>query len=242
MFKLHLLILPAFCLALTSSGSWAADAGNTTATADAGSSSDGTTTEIVGDAGTSLPGYFSDGGVNPSVSIDATVTITSPNDNETFTNQVVAVSFDVEGCEMSGPSSNPLGCHIHRFVDSVGYSEDGESKIGYYNSAPTSMIIPTSGTHTIKFVLHRNDGTDLAFEPEISDEVTIVLDLPEPSDDDDDEDDNGDADADEDDNKSARQPEESGCGCNAAQNNQPWVTFASVLVFFFAALRRRRQP
>ncbi len=242
--KILFLFVVGTCVTLSSPSTWAADAGTSTPPApmtDAGGTDD-TGIDTNADAGPTgtPPGYFSDGGVNPSVAIDAAVTITAPREGETFTSQLVSVTFNVTGCEMSGPSSNPTGCHIHRLLDGQGYSEDGESKIGHYNANPMSMIIPTSGPHTIKLVLHRNDGTDLAFDPEISDEVNIVLDLPEPTDEGDGDDEGG-SDTDEDED-GVRKPEEGGCGCDTSPNDPSEMAVASVLGMAFVVLRRRRRP
>jgi hypothetical protein len=148
-------------------GGGTSDGGDTAGTDD---DSDGDADGIGAD-GTTDEDADADGG---SVSVDATLVITSPEYGAEFTDSRVNVSFEVVGCDMSSPADNPGGCHIHRSVNGVAYS-DGDDGQGHYSSDPMVLELGADGGKNIRLELFRNDGSDLPFEPTISDTVSVIV-------------------------------------------------------------------
>ncbi len=104
--------------------------------------------------------------------------ILSPEDGDEYAlGDDVYVSFEVTGCEVTSPSNNPDGCHLHRFIDGTAY--DGEAsntgRTGWYGTTDMRLVGIEAGEHVISVRLHKNDGTDGAFEPEVRDQVTITV-------------------------------------------------------------------
>lgn len=92
------------------------------------------------------------------------ITIDSPADGTTLTDDTVTIEFTVEGCpQVATPSSNPDGCHVHIKVDGSGYSgPDGEGQ-GHYTPSPIALAGLDSGQREIELRLVTNVGTDAEF-------------------------------------------------------------------------------
>ena len=130
------------------------------------------------DAGNNASEDMGDGGVSADpVSIDATVTILTPAEGETLEGPWIEVSFQIQGCQINGPTQDPSGCHLHKVLDGASYQDPEGGGTGHYNPTPLQIHVGTAGSHELKLVLVRNDGTDLPYEPEISDSVTINVDI-----------------------------------------------------------------
>ncbi len=112
--------------------------------------------------------------VTVEVTAAPTLVILSPEDGETLPEGPVAVSWEVEGCEVTGPGNNPDGCHIHRYLDREGYSDD-DSGTGWYGRVDFELLDLAPGPHLIWLRLHRNDGSDGAWNPEVGQEIGICI-------------------------------------------------------------------
>jgi hypothetical protein len=96
-------------------------------------------------------------------------------DNASVMGPDIEISFEVTGCNVSSPSSNPAGCHVHKFLDSVSYKNEDGKGFGHYTSAPFTISPIPVGSHEFQLQLIKNDGSDQPFEPLISDTITIVV-------------------------------------------------------------------
>ena len=104
-----------------------------------------------------------------------TLEITSPLDGAKIGPGPVTIEFKVNGCNFTGPSTDDKGCHGHKFLDGEKYKDADGKGFGQYQYKPFSIGKLAPGPHTFKMVLHKNDGTDAAFEPEVSDEVKFEV-------------------------------------------------------------------
>ena len=57
------------------------------------------------------------------VSTDATIEILTPETGTMFVDPWVNVTFKVDGCNLSAPSADPSGCHIHRTINGMAYED-----------------------------------------------------------------------------------------------------------------------
>jgi len=107
---------------------------------------------------------------------DDLLSITAPETDASVDGRTVSVTFEVTGCDMSRPSENSDGCHLHRYLDTEGYTnpDTEEREVGWYESAGFDILMGAPGEHTFVLRLHKNDGTDEAWEPEVLDSVTFI--------------------------------------------------------------------
>ena len=113
------------------------------------------------------------------VSTDATVEILTPTTGTVFTEPWIDLTFEVVGCSMTSPSADPDGCHLHRTINGVPY-EDPDTVAepagqGHYSDDPMTLYLGDPGGKNIRLVLVRNDGTDLPFQPQKSDTISVIL-------------------------------------------------------------------
>ena len=127
------------------------------------------------------------GSATATVTVDVTgpasITITSPNDQDVLT-VPFDIAFEFDGaCVLAFSSDNTQGCHIHLILDGddsdfPDLDGDGFSDAAYDNSPlqilETGEYLPP-GEHTLELVLWRNDATHDAYDPRISDEITIFI-------------------------------------------------------------------
>ena len=121
---------------------------------------------------------------------DCTLVINGPEDGTTVEGEAVTVSFTVTGCEMSSPSNNPAGCHLHKVIDGPGEgeatfykNEGGSGGSGHYDSGTFDLTSSESpweapvleGEHVLQLILIKNDGTDDPFEVLVDDTVTFTV-------------------------------------------------------------------
>jgi hypothetical protein len=176
-----------------------------------------------------------DGGVSADpVAIDATVTILTPAAGETLEGPWIEVSFQIQGCQINGPAQDPSGCHLHKVLDGASYQDPEGGGTGHYDPTPLQMHVATAGSHELKLVLVRNDGTDLPFEPEISDSVTINVDIEATASDEEEED------GEETPYAAPVREKSEGCSCASSKSESTrTVVFAFFLIGFLARHRRR---
>ena len=193
-------------------------------------------TNLEVDAGYSDNSQLADAGVSTDpVSIDATVTILTPAEGDTLEGPWIEVSFHVQGCTVNSPSQDPDGCHLHKILDGVNYQEEGGGGLGHYNPTPLQMNIGSAGSHEIKLILVRNDGTDLAYEPEISDSVTINVDIESSQSEAEEE-----AEEEEEEYVAPIREKSEGCSCETSKEQHKLPLYLLGLVFAFRFRRRRR--
>jgi hypothetical protein len=112
------------------------------------------------------------------VSVEVTATpvveILSPAEAEIVTTSPVPVSWQVDGCEVSAPGNNPGGCHLHRYVDRVLYS-DANSGPEWFGRVDFEVLDLEPGLHRLELRLHRNDGSDASWDPEVTHTVDFCL-------------------------------------------------------------------
>ncbi len=104
-----------------------------------------------------------------------TLEITGPEEGETVTGPEIEVTFAVDGCEMSSPSSNSAGCHVHKYLGGEEYRDEDGTGFGHYNSSSFTISPLTADTYEFSLELIKNDGTDEPFEPLIDDSVTFEV-------------------------------------------------------------------
>ena len=110
--------------------------------------------------------------VTVEIGSEPTLIITEPAFGDVVTGPDVVVSFEVEGCNVSYPSDDADGCHVHKFLDGIGYEEGGS--IGHYER--TSFEIEAStGTHEFRLVLTKNDGSEAPWEPSTEDAIVFEV-------------------------------------------------------------------
>jgi hypothetical protein len=105
---------------------------------------------------------------------ERTLIILTPTDDEEVSSADVEISFEVTGCDVARPSEDRAGCHIHKYLDGATYSLDSGG-YGHYTADPFTMADLAPGEHTVRLVLITNDGSDDAYEPEISDLVNFTV-------------------------------------------------------------------
>ncbi|MEE2828030.1 MAG: Ig-like domain-containing protein [Myxococcota bacterium] len=123
------------------------------------------------------------GTVTVEVYAPPTLEILSPTDGEVIEGDgSVLVTWEVIGCEVSGPQNNPEGCHLHRYVDRQGYSDDF-SGTGWYGRVEFELLNLEEGPHELSIRLHKNDGSDGAWAPEVSQTIVFCMQTCEPPED-----------------------------------------------------------
>jgi hypothetical protein len=117
---------------------------------------------------------------NVAVNVQAlpTIVITAPVEGSRVEGPTVTVSFEVDGCPITRPSANPDGCHLHRYLDGAGYSDE-TSSLGHYDPTPFQISPLADGDHQFTLVLAVNDGSDQAMEPRVEAIVNFRVGPPE---------------------------------------------------------------
>ena len=107
---------------------------------------------------------------------DDLLSITEPEVDANVDGRTVSVTFDVSGCDMSRPSENSDNCHLHRYLDTESYTNPGteERQGGWYDSTGFDILMGAPGEHTFVLRLHKNDGADEAWEPEVLDSAPFT--------------------------------------------------------------------
>ena len=101
--------------------------------------------------------------------------ILSPTDGEIVEGDgSVLVSWEVIGCEVSAPQNNPEGCHLHRYLDREGYSDDF-SGTGWYGRVAFELLNLEEGPHELSVRVHKNDGSDGAWAPEVVQAIAFCM-------------------------------------------------------------------
>ena len=185
-----------------------------------------------------------DGGANglDGVSIDAQISITSPEPGEEVGGPWVTVEFSVTGCQIASPNQNPEGCHLSKTLDGTGYTDPGGGGERHYTPTPIQFFVEGGGAHTFRLVLMRNDGSDEAYVPTVSAEVTFNLPTAAPSDPSGGDGLDNDADVEPYDAPSRTGTSGSSCACLAADSKTSNGTSGGVLALcLFVAWRRHRK-
>ncbi len=104
-----------------------------------------------------------------------TLVITVPDEGEEVEGPEITIEFEVNGCNVSSPSSDPWGCHVHKYLDGEQYSDEDGTGHGHYTPASFTISPIADGEHTFMLYLISNDGSDAPFEPLISDSVTFTV-------------------------------------------------------------------
>lgn len=103
-----------------------------------------------------------------------TLTITNPADGETVVGTSALISFEVGGCNVSSPSADQEGCHLHKYLDGAGY-DGGTGGIGHYSPSPVAVSDLTSGPHQFMLEIITNGGSDQPISPYVSDTVNFTM-------------------------------------------------------------------
>ena len=103
-----------------------------------------------------------------------TLVITNPDEDEAIVGTSVLVSFDVGGCNVSSPSADREGCHLHKFLDGAGY-DGGTGGIGHYSPAPFMVTGLAAGSHQVTLELITNSGSDQPVDPYVADAVNFTV-------------------------------------------------------------------
>lgn len=103
-----------------------------------------------------------------------TLTITNPAENETVAGTSVLVSFEVAGCNVSSPSADQEGCHLHKYLDGAGY-DGGTGGVGHYSPSSIAVTDLTAGPHQFMLELITNRGSDEPVSPYVSDTVNFTV-------------------------------------------------------------------
>ena len=112
--------------------------------------------------------------VSVNVTDAPTLIITAPADDEVVDGSEITIEFEVDGCNVSSPSSDADGCHLHKYLDSKAYTAgDG---MGHYD-AGSFTITASDGGHIFELFLVTNDGSDAKFDPVITDSVTFTAEV-----------------------------------------------------------------
>lgn len=98
-----------------------------------------------------------------------TLLITGPPDGTEVDGSGFDVTFEVDGCDVSAPSENASGCHLHAYIDGTGLESQG-----HYDPSPWTMDTAVVGPIEVELRLILNDGSDAAFDPYIHDFVDLV--------------------------------------------------------------------
>ena len=104
-----------------------------------------------------------------------TLIITLPEEGATVDGPEITITFEVNGCNVSTPSADPGGCHVHKYLDDAEYRDADGTGFGHYNSSPFTISPVSDGEHSFMLYLIANDGSDAPFDPLISDTVTFTV-------------------------------------------------------------------
>lgn len=120
-------------------------------------------------------GETDDANVAVNVKVAPTLIILTPADDETFPfGTDPNVTFAVTGCTFTAPTSDPQGCHAHRWIDGAPFP----GGLGIYSVSAFDVTGLMPGEHTFRLALARNDGTDSLWSPAIEDTVTFTVESP----------------------------------------------------------------
>lgn len=103
-----------------------------------------------------------------------TVEILTPEEGAIIEGNTFEVTWEVTGCEVTSPQNNPDGCHLHRYLDRENYSDD-DSSVGWYGPVPFDLVVEDPGPHELEVRIHKNDGTDGAWDPETTATVNFCI-------------------------------------------------------------------
>jgi hypothetical protein len=104
-----------------------------------------------------------------------TLVITLPDEGAEVTGSEVTIAFEVNGCNVSSPSADPGGCHLHKYLDGASYNNTDGTGFGHYSPAAFTISPVSEGEHSFMLYLIANDGSDAPFDPLISDTVTFTV-------------------------------------------------------------------
>ena len=104
-----------------------------------------------------------------------TLKITSPADNAVLLPDQATAAFEVTGCNVSTPSQDKEGCHLHRYLDGKAWSPKSGGGAGQYTVAVIPLTNMSKGKHTLTLRLHKNDGSDKPWQPQVIDAVKFEL-------------------------------------------------------------------
>ena len=107
-----------------------------------------------------------------------TLVITAPEEASTVTGPDIVVSFEVVGCDVTSPGADENGCHVHKYLNGEQYTDSDGSGFGHYTPESFTISPLEAGTHEFELVLVKNDGSDEAFQPQIDDSVTFLVEDP----------------------------------------------------------------
>jgi hypothetical protein len=103
------------------------------------------------------------------------LTILSPEHGAVIEDHTVTIAFEAPGCYFTSPSVEEAGCHGHKWLDGEKWASAEGGAVGHYSTANFELGPLTDGIHTFEFILHRNDGTDDAWDPEVTVEVSFEI-------------------------------------------------------------------
>jgi hypothetical protein len=109
------------------------------------------------------------------VSAAPTLLITAPTEGEEVAGPEITIEFDVNGCNVSRPSADSEGCHVHKYLDGASYKDEDSTGFGHYERASFTISPVDAGEHSFMLYLIANDGSDSPFEPLIEDTVTFTV-------------------------------------------------------------------
>ena len=104
-----------------------------------------------------------------------TLQITAPTESEEVGGPEITIEFEVNGCNVSYPSQDAAGCHVHKYLDGEIYKDEDDSGFGHYEAAPFTISPVEAGEHSFTLYLISNDGSDSPFDPLIEDTVTFTV-------------------------------------------------------------------
>ncbi len=104
-----------------------------------------------------------------------TLVITGPTGKSILNGPEIEISFEVNGCNVSAPSDDANGCHVHKYIDGMEYKDADDKGFGHYSTAPFTISPLLTGTYEFQLQLIKNDGSDMAFSPLIEDTVTFEV-------------------------------------------------------------------
>ena len=119
------------------------------------------------------------GTVAVNVTEPPTLLITQPDEGEELTSSEVTIAFTVDGCNVTSPSSDPDGCHLHKYLNGAVYTDEDGGGFGHYDTGTFTISPIEEGENSFSLQLVPNDGTDTAYDPLIDDTVSFTVSLPD---------------------------------------------------------------
>lgn len=103
------------------------------------------------------------------------IIITAPVDGQVIDGDEVDITFEVSGCDIDSPSTDPTACHLHKYLDEAQYSDADGTGFGHYDSGGFTISPVAEGEHTFSLWLVPNDGSDQPFIPSITGSVSFTM-------------------------------------------------------------------